>query len=120
MNIIHMTYLNILEENLIETQTTVDYKRHLKPLLKKHISDLEFVKPKRPNEPDKICSKSRHGVFIDIAEGAKDDTSDLTILMKGALIIRKEIASSEPWTFQGSFADYAVPQRLYTFIKWII
>ena len=120
MNIINTTYLNILEENLIETQTTVDYKRHLKPLLKKHISDIEFVKPKRPNEPDKICSKSTLGVCIDLAERAKDDTSDLTILMKGASIIRKEIAASESWTFQGSFADYSVPQRLYTFIKWII
>ena len=40
--------------------------------------------------------------------------------MKGASIIRKEIAASESWTFQGSFDDYAVQQRLYTFIKWII
>ena len=119
-NIINMTYLNILEENLIETQTTVDYKRHLKPLLQKHISGIEFVKPKRQNESDKICSKSTLGVCIDIAERLKDDTSDLTILMKRSSIIRKETASSEPWTFQGSFADYAVPQRLYTFIKWII
>ena len=24
------------------------------------------------------------------------------------------------WAFQGSFGDYAVPQKLYTFIKWVI
>ena len=40
MNIINTTYIKILEENLFETQTTVDYKRHLNPLLKKHISDI--------------------------------------------------------------------------------
>ena len=120
MNIINTTYLNILEENLIETKTADNYKRHLKSLLKEHISDIEFVKAKRPNEPEKICSKSTLGVCIDIAEKAKDDTSDLTILMKGASIIRKEIAENASWTFKGSFADYTVPQRLYTFIKWII
>lgn len=120
MNIINTTYLNILEENEIETKTEDNYKRHVKTLLKEHIADIEFVKAKRPNEPDKICSKSTLGVCIDIAEKAKDDTSDLKILMKSASIIRKEIAASAAWTFQGSFADYAVPQRLYTFIKWII
>ena len=120
MNIINTTYLNILEENGIETQTDDHYKRHLKALLKEHIADIEFVKAKRLNEPDKICSKSTLGVCIDIAERTKDDSSDLKMLMKSASIIRKEISAGAAWTFQGSFADYVVPQRLYTFIKWII
>ena len=67
-----------------------------------------------------MCSKSTLGVCIDIAERAKDDNSDLKMLMKSASIIRKEISAGTAWTFQGSFADYVVPQRLYTFIKWII
>ena len=44
MNIINTIYLNILEENGIETQTDDNYKRHLKALLKEHIADTEFVK----------------------------------------------------------------------------
>ena len=82
INIINTTYLNILEENGIETQTDDNYKRHLKALLKEHITDIEFVKAKRLNEPDKICSKSTLGVCIDIAERTKDDNSDLKMLMK--------------------------------------
>ena len=120
MNIINTTYLNILEENGIDTQTDDNYKRHLKALLKEDIADIEFVKAKRLNEPDKICSKSTLGVCIDIAERTKDDNSDLKMLMKSASIIQKEISAGTAWTFQGSFADYVVPQRLYTFIKWII
>ena len=60
------------------------------------------------------------GVCIDIAERAKDDNSDLKMLMKSASIIRKEISAGTSWPFQGSFADYVVTQRLYTLIKWII
>ena len=79
MNIINTTYLNIFEEHRIETQTDDNYKRHLKALLKEHIADNEFVKVKRPNELDKICSKSTLDVCIDIAERAKEDNSDLKI-----------------------------------------
>ena len=120
MNMVNTTYLNILEENGVQTKSDDNYKKQLKPLLKEHIADIEFVKAKRLNEPDKICSKSTLGVCIDIAEKAKDHSSELQILMKSASIIRKEIAASATWTFRGSFADYAIPQRLYTFIKWII
>lgn len=59
-NTVRKLYIKLLighgMKNIIQNKQK--YKKYIKNLLEEHIPNIEFAKPKRSNEPSKICSKT--------------------------------------------------------------
>lgn len=57
-----------------------------------------------------------------VSSGATADSlkEDLSILLKAAKILRKNISSSPKWKFSGNFDDYELPSLLKIFCKHAI
>ena len=117
MNNINATYINLLQDNN-HADTNANYKRYLKQLILEDIPYVEFIKPRRKNESDKLCSTKERNNIIDTAlENAKDNMSKLS---ETARSIHKNVIKARPWKFDGSFENYSAPEMLQTLIKWII
>ena len=117
MNNINNTYINLLQDNN-HADINPNYKRYLKQLILENNPYGEFIKPRRKNESEKLCSAKERNVIIDTAlENAKDNMSNIFEIVRS---IRKNIIKAEPSKFDDSFENYSAPEMLRTLIKWII
>lgn len=92
----------------------------MKSLISEDVADVEFIKPLHKNKPEQICSTRIKEEYTAKSSEVRDEVSDIKVLLKAASILRKEIESTEKWTFEGSFANYKIPKKLYTFVKCIL
>lgn len=115
-------YEGILDANNVANQAI--NRKALKHLLQNEIADIEFHRPKRVNEPERVSVKKGRDMAIQIAEDQnviKDD--EMKILFDAAALIRKSIKKCKKWVFSGSFdniTDENVPMELYSFFRWVI
>ena len=116
MNIINTTYINLLQDNN-HADINPNYKRYLKQLILENIPYVEFIKLRRKNESEKLCSTKEKNVIDTALENAKDNMSNI---FETARSIRKNIIKARAWKFDGSFENYSAPEMLQTLIKWII
>lgn len=100
---VNIAYINLLKENH-QPIIKENYRRYLKQLLSENVPDIEFIKPVRKNESEKIClTKFVH----ETVDKHYFNTSDqINTLYDAAKIIREEVLSSKAWEFEGNFADY--------------
>ena len=66
MNNINNTYINLLQDNN-HADINPNYKRYLKQLILEIIPYVEFIKPRRKNESEKLCSTKERNNIIDTA-----------------------------------------------------
>ncbi|KAJ7358932.1 hypothetical protein OS493_020773 [Desmophyllum pertusum] len=93
-------------------------RRSLKTLLQSEIPDIEFHKPKKVNEPDRISIKDTRDAAIQIVEDMKNVCNNqMKGLYDAAATLRKVINKAKGWTFTGTLDDGGVvPEELYWFL----
>ena len=99
-------------------------RKALKLLLLSEIPDIEFQKPKRLNEAERITIKETRDKAIQLSESTKVKCSEeMKVLFDAAITLRKAINRSKRWEFTGTLEDASgdiVPEELYRFCIWFI
>ena len=125
--ITNMSELQTSFEAILDANNVADSKCHrktLKQLLQTEIADIEFHRPRRVNESERVSGKKIRDKAIQMAEDQsviKDD--EMKTLFENAGLIRKSIKKCKKWVFSGclqTFTDQNVPMELYSFFRWII
>ena len=120
MNLLNERYKVLLSE-LMEGKETIkeNYKPYIKQLIGENISNAEFIKSPRRNEPERVCNKETSECSIDVA--IKQNTQEnLTDTFAVSSMIRKELLSHDKWNFKGSFDNFTLPSYLSLLLKWIL
>ena len=117
MNDVDEAYGAILEENKVKSGSH-HYKKYLKKLMEENIPSVEFVKPPRVNESERVVWKGPLETEVVCTE--KDEFENVKILSEAATILRSEIANMKNWLFEGSLDGFDPPQKLTSFIKWLL
>lgn len=121
MSELEATHENILKENGVEMKT--QSRKSLKQLLLSEIDDIEFHRPKRVNESERVTIKQTRDAAVQLSEHDSDVSDDMKTLYDAALFLRKSINKSKNWVFQGSLENLSsehYPQELYCFFRWLI
>jgi hypothetical protein len=116
-------YQSIMEANNVEDPTCS--RKTLKQLIQREITGVEFHKPKKVNESERVSIKTTRDVAIQLSESSKSDLEeeDVKTLYNAALLLRKSINKCQKWVFTGSFDDLSsehLPPELYSFCRWVI
>ena len=96
--------------------------RHLlKEKNQTHIANVDFKRPKNPSSPTLIHYVAAAKESI-LETAKRDDTEELTAIIKCVKIIRRAIEESDSWKFDGWIInqDKAIPDELLWVLKWII
>ena len=97
-------YEGILSANNVEN--THCYRKKVKQLIETGIPSVEFHKPKRVNEPERVTLKhTRDAVIQQMEDTGGSSKEDMVILYNAASILRKVIDKAEKWKFAGSLTD---------------
>ena len=83
---------------------------------------MHFTRPPDKTKPEQIISSNLKetllaGAFTKDTENVR---KDVKILLKVAKILRKDIANSTSWKFEGTFDNYVPPTLLHLFCKHAI
>ena len=115
---------NILRANGAEKVTCS--RKALKELITNAIYDVEFHKPRRVNESERVTIKETRDAAIQASEAVNqgnDINEDMKTLFNAALHLRKSINKSKKWVFDGSLETLSkehYSEELYCFFRWII
>ena len=116
------TYMNIASENGCEYPDIS--RKKLKDLIMEEIPNVEFCKPRKANESERVVLKSTRDFAIAEAEVRDESLSDeLKSLFDAAKILRKAVIDSEKWEFTGDLTnanEKHVPNKLVHFFSWFI
>ena len=119
---LQVAYKEILNANNVANETM--NRKALKELLQNEIADIEFHRPKRVNESDRVRAKRGRDRAIQKNEDQDDMKDDeMKTLFHAAVLIRKSIRKCKKWVFTGSFdkiTDENVPMELFSFFRWVI
>ena len=113
-------YKGILSANNVDDKIIT--RKALKQLLQNEITNIEFQRPKRVNEPERVSVKTGHDKAIQKAED-QDSMIYIKILFDAAAIIRKSIKDCKKWVFTGSLDDITdenIPLEPFSFFRWVI
>ena len=117
MNDIHQMYIELLDENELPVLDNPRYKPYLKQLILDNIPDVQFSRPPDKTKLEQILSTRSKDRLIASAVSADVLKEDLKVILRAAKIMRRDIATSCPWQFHGTFDDYEPPALLKTFCK---
>lgn len=122
---LHTTYQNIREENSVPYSKV--QMKNVKRLIEEEIPCIEFHKPKRRNQAQRVSIKNARDFVINNSVDEADDIDeqyDLRYLFNAAVSLRKSILkATDKWEFKGSLKDFThanVPDNLYHFTRWLI
>ena len=125
MSALRDTYSKILQANGVKESNT--HSTMLKRKIVKNIEDVQFSKPKRKNESERVFSSVARDAAIDKAIDSETDLEqNMKTVFDCAKIVRKSMTKAlvHPWVFQGSLenadVDASLPAELYTLIRWIL
>ena len=115
-------YVSILKSNNATSHPCS--RKTLKRLISSQLSEVEFHKPKRLNESERLTIKKTRDAAVQLSEEVTLERSEeIKILYDAAAILRKCINKSNKWVFTGSLdstSDENLPEELYCFFKWIV
>ena len=114
---------NILEENNVANPTC--NRKVLRQILQDEIPNIEFHKPKRVNESERVTIVVTRDAAIQLSEdkNTTDCTEEMKTLYDAAALLRKSINKCKKWVFTGSLEDVGndnLPEELYSFFRWVI
>ena len=93
MNNINTTNINLLQDNN-HADINPNYKRYLKQLILENTPYVEFIKPRRKNESEKLCcTKDRNNIIDTVLENAKDNMSNIFEIARS---IRRNTIKASP------------------------
>ena len=122
MSQLQAAYDTISQENNVKAKTCS--RKAIKKLIQAEIEDVEFHKPKRVNESERVTIKESRDVAIQLSENANENcTSNMKTLYDAAVLLRKSINNCKKWVFTGSLETLSkdnCPEELYCFYRWII
>ena len=99
-------------------------RKKLKDLIMEEIPDVEFCKPRKANESERVVLKSTRDFVIAEAEVRDESLSDeLKSLFDAAKTLRKAVIDSEKWKFTGDLTnenEKHVPNKLVHFFRRFI
>jgi hypothetical protein len=113
-------YINVLLENDVLNPSCS--RKTLKQLISSHVPDVEFHRPKRLNEPERLTVKETRDKSISNNKDCSTDT-EMKAIYDAAALLRKRINRSKSWTFTGRFDELGnehLPKELYCFFRWVI
>lgn len=115
-------YDNIWQENNVKGKTCS--RKTITKLIQAEMEDVEFHKPKRVNEPERVSIKESRDVAIQLSETVNEDsTSNTKTLFDAAVLLWKSINNRKKWVFTGSLETLSrnnCPEELYCLYRWII
>ena len=122
MSELQNAFEGILEANNVSHPTCS--RKVLKQLLQNEIPEIEFHKPKRVNEAERVTIKKSRDAAIQLSETVNTACAEeMKILYDAAGILRKSINKCKKWVFTGSLDDICsdnIPEELYSFFRWVI
>lgn len=118
----HEAYTGILSANNVNINPS---RKKTKQIIQEEIPSVEFHKPKRVNESERVSIKILRDAAVVLAEESSTDVNgEMKILYDAAKILRNIINKMDKWSFSGSFTgvteDKSVPNELYSFFRWVI
>lgn len=126
-SIMSMAELQAAFENVLKANNAVDTKcsrRALKQLIQSEIPGVEFHKPKRVNESERVSIKKIRDEAIQLSEEVhKDCAEEMKTIFDAACLLRKAINKCKRWVFTGSLEDSCrdnLPEELYSFFRWVV
>lgn len=114
MSELHAAYDSILNENGVDNKTCS--RKALKQLITGEIDEVEFHKPKRVNESERVTIKGTRDAAVQLAEQESDMNDDMNTLYNAALHLRKSINKYKKWVFEVHWKLYPkiIFQKNYT------
>ena len=102
MSQLQAAYDTISQENNVKAKTCS--RKAIKKLIQAEIEDVEFHKPKRVNESERVSIKESRDVAIPLSETANEDcTSNMKTLHDAAILLRTSINYlCKKWVFTSS------------------
>ena len=126
MSSLEDVYVSILTANNVKNiDNSRTCRRKLKQLIQSKIPGVEFHKPKRVNEAERVSIKSARDAAIQQAEDADAINLDANMktLYDAASVLRKALNNTEKWEFTGSLTDVTekhLPKGVYSFFRWVV
>ena len=122
MSVLQEAYIAILSANNVVNPKCS--RKKLKQLMQTEIPNIEFHKPKRVNEAERISIKSTRDAAIQLVEETSVNSDmDMKVLYNAASVLRKAISKAKKWIFGGSLRDVTdehLPKELYCFYRWVL
>jgi len=122
ISVLQDTYANILSANNVKIPPCS--RKKLKQIIQREIPQVEFHKPKRRCEPERVSIKcTRDSAMQFVEENDTDVNSGMKALHSAALVLREAISKSKAWRFSGSLTDSIeghLPRELYSFFRWLL
>ena len=111
-----MKTLNKAYNNLLgnEKKNHCNYKKYIKSIILRKVSDVQFSRPKSRIDAEIICSEAKLDQATDHYMNAYNET------FAAALLIRRDVLNKNRWKFTGSYDDDKIPTSLEQLLKWII
>ena len=82
---------------------------------------MHFSRPPDGTKPEQIFSTKIKDQILSNAQTEESSLKDdLNVLLRAAKTLRKDITSTMPWKFTGTFADYDPPRMVQTYCKFAI
>ena len=117
MSELHTSYDCISKDNGLADQSCS--RKTLRQMIQNEIPGIEFHKPKKANESERVTIKETRDAAAKIAEDAKDLRDEVITLYYAALILRKAINKSKRWVFFERALP--IPKEHYCcFFRWVI
>jgi len=117
MNDIHQMYTQLLDENELQVPDIPRYKPYLKQLILDNIPDVHYSRHPDETKPEQILFTRSKDRLIASAVSGDVLKEDLKVLLRAANILRRDIATSCPWKFHGTFVDYNQPRCSRPFVS---
>ena len=121
MSDLQAAYDSILKENGVDNKTCS--RKAIKQLISSEIDEVEFPKPKRVNESERVTIKGTRDAAVQLTEQESDVQDDMNTLFNAALRLRKSISKSKKWVFGGSLETLSkdhFSEELHCFFRWVI
>lgn len=122
MSDVQTAFESTLKANNVQDPTCT--RKTLKALLQRELPDVEFHRPKRVNESDRVSIKRTRDIAIQQSEDSSSDCEEeMRTIFVAAALLRKSINQCKSWVFTGSFEDLSsehLPQELYSFCRWVL
>ena len=114
-------YISVLRENDVADPSCS--RKVLKQLISSEIPEVEFHRPKRMNQPERVTSKEIRDESIALLEEAVSKEIGMKTIYNAAALLRKCINKCKKWVFKGCFDDIDdkhLPKELYCFFRWVV
>ena len=109
-------YINILQHYGFEVTEKKDYKKHLKEIISKNISGVNFVQPRQRRKPENLILEAEVSEAVDIRHQIPDETRIVSTVIAAAKLLRKEVLSHPKWNFNGKLDGFENPPLLQCFL----